>query len=46
MATSDAIQQVPYRLIQLEWEAKKGYTNEPVENFDGLERLTKPRKKP
>ncbi|MEA9654089.1 hypothetical protein ABFU65_21270 [Xanthomonas campestris pv. raphani] len=29
-------QQVPYRVIQLEWEAKKGYTNEPVENFDGL----------
>ncbi|MCS3847892.1 peptidoglycan hydrolase-like protein with peptidoglycan-binding domain [Xanthomonas campestris] len=36
MATSDATQQVPYRVIQLEWEAKKGYTNEPVENFDGL----------
>ncbi|QJD67608.1 peptidoglycan DD-metalloendopeptidase family protein [Xanthomonas campestris pv. badrii] len=36
MATSDANQQVPYRVIQLEWDAKKGYTNEPVENFDGL----------
>lgn len=29
MAASDANQQVPYRVIQLEWEAKKGHVNEP-----------------
>ncbi|UDI79460.1 hypothetical protein ACJGJ0_13960 [Xanthomonas citri pv. mangiferaeindicae] len=36
MAAQDAKQQVPYRVIQLEWDAEKGYHNEAVENFDGL----------
>ncbi|MBV6783580.1 hypothetical protein KWH04_23840 [Xanthomonas campestris pv. trichodesmae] len=36
MAAQDATQQVPYRVIQLEWDAEKGYHNEAVKNFDGL----------
>nr|WP_126969130.1 XVIPCD domain-containing protein [Xanthomonas sp. BRIP62411] len=36
MAAQDATQQVSYRVIQLEWDAEKGYHNEAVENFDGL----------
>ncbi|CAD7720483.1 hypothetical protein LMG31886_01460 [Xanthomonas hydrangeae] len=36
MASQDATQQVPYRVIQLECDAEKGYHNEGVENFDGL----------
>lgn len=36
MAAQDATQQVPYRVVQLEWDAEKGYHNAAVENFDGL----------
>lgn len=36
MAMQQATRPVPYRVIQLEWDAKKGYGNETVEDFDGL----------
>lgn len=36
MAAQEATPQIPYRLMQLEWDQKKEYHNEVVENFDDL----------
>ncbi|MFY0450459.1 peptidoglycan DD-metalloendopeptidase family protein [Xanthomonas codiaei] len=36
MATQDVKQQVPYRVIQLEWDVDKGSHNEAVGSFDEL----------
>ncbi|MCC5098481.1 peptidoglycan-binding protein [Xanthomonas campestris] len=36
MAEQDAKQQIPYRIIQLEWDAKKGEHNEVLGSFDDL----------
>ncbi|MCC8628130.1 hypothetical protein [Xanthomonas vesicatoria] len=36
MSGQEATPQIPYRLMQLEWDKKKDYHNEVVDNFDDL----------